>query len=305
MTTQRLGSKLIPIGLGTFLQISCMSLDGMVSPAYPLEKYDLSTSKVPKKLREEVSFKSIDGTKLYGVWLHQDPPKPPLLWLHGNGGPLDHLVDRLDYYWSWGEYDIFAVDYRGYGKSEGEPTRDGIYEQDGLAAVKYVSKTTGVDPASIPWIALSLGGGVAAHTASKIDARAIVYESMFPSTDMLLDDGSGLDLPTGWFFREEWDNVRAIAKSRSPSLIIHGQQDDYIDWRYSNAVFDAAPEPKQLWQPAGVGHTDSIHVEPEQYRRRVLGFFKNPTAAVAPSWPGSATSRTLTSTPISYDVADH
>lgn len=257
---------------------ACMSLDGLVIPAYPVDAYDLSSEVIPAAAIEQVSFPSTDGTELAGVWVRQPQPRPPLIAFHGNGGPLDnHEWSRIELFYTWGDHDIFTFDYRGFGMSEGPPTRDGILEEDGLAAVQYVSALTGVPPDQIPWIALSLGAAVAAHTNDEIDARAVVLESMFPSTDMLLDDGAGLDLPTGWFFREDWDNLEAVSRLRSPVLVIHGLQDDYIDTRYGPIVYDAAPDPKWLWRPEEAAHANITEVIPDAYSRAVRAFLVNPS----------------------------
>lgn len=269
-------NKLLMVPYLLALAPACMSLDGMVLPGDPVEAYALPDDVIPASAQEIVSFPSGDGATLYGVWAHQDPPRPPLIWIHGNGASFQNDFERVEFYWAWGAYDVFALDYRGYGMSDGPATRDGILEEDGLAAVRYVSEVTGVPPEQIPWVTLSLGSAVAAHTSDEIASRGIVLESLFASTDRLLDEGSGLDLPTGWFFTDGFDNVDAVRGSLSPIFVIHGLADDFIDPKYGREVFRAAPEPKQLWQPQGVNHSDSIEVLPDQYTERVLAFLADP-----------------------------
>lgn len=271
-------SRLVLVSLALAGLPACMALDGLVIPGDPKDAYDYTDTIVPAELREEVSFTSGDGAELWGVWFRHEEERPPLIWIHGNGGAIDTSFDRIDFYWAWDRYDVFAFDYRGYGKSDPEGTREGILEEDGLAAVRYVSETTGYEPEEIPWIALSLGAAVAVHTNDEIPAKGIVLESMFPSTDALLDDGSGLDLPTGWFFRETWDNVEATRATQSPLFIIHGLDDDFIDPKYALEVYAAAPGPRRLWRPEGVNHSDIVEVVPDAYAERVLDFLDDPTA---------------------------
>lgn len=269
-------NKLIFVAGALSLASACMSLDSLVAPGDHLDAYDLPTDVIPADLQEIVSFKSSDGATLYGMWAHQETPKPPLIWIHGNGGSFQADFERVEFYWGWQDYDVFALDYRGYGMSDEPATRDGILEEDGLAAVQYVSDTTGVAPEDIPWVALSLGAAVAAHTSDEIPSRGIVLESMFASTDRLLDEGSGLDLPTGWFFTDEWNNVEAVSHSISPVFVIHGLADDFVDPKFGREVYAAAPDPKQLWQPPGVNHSDSIDVVPDEYTQRVKAFYADP-----------------------------
>lgn len=260
------------------LLTGCFSLDGLVIPGDPKEAYDWSGLDVDPALVEEVEVTAEDGTRLAGVWLHQPEPAPPLIWFHGNGGANDTYPERLAYYHAWGLYDVFAIDYRGFGTSEGDPTAAGVLEQDGLAAVRYVSDATGVAPEDIGWITLSLGGAVALHTADEVGAKGIVLESVFASMDKLLDDGSTLDLPPGWVFHDQYDNVAAIADVHVPVFIIHGQDDDFVDPAAALALYGAANDPKFIWRPDGVAHADIVDVLPDDYDARVQAFLDHPTA---------------------------
>lgn len=250
----------------------CMRLDDLFFVPWPVDAYGLGGDVIPAERTEVVSFPAEDGTVLSGVWAHQDPPAPPMIFFHGNTGNIDSSWDRAETYWAWGRHDVFLVDYRGYGTSEGTPSYEGVIEQDGLAAVQYVAATKGVDPATIPWIGHSLGASVASHTNDEIDAQSVVLESMFASADAIADDGTTLDLPAGWFFEDPFDNVAAVADLQAPLLVVHGQDDDYILVEYAQRVYDAAPDPKELWTPDGVDHSDIIDVMPVEYHDRITAF---------------------------------
>lgn len=258
----------------------CFAFDGLVIPARPLEAYDLSSEVIPAEQLELVRFPSTDGTELVGLWANQDDPDAPvLLHIHGNGGALTQAEwGRLETHWSWG-FRVFAFDYRGYGLAAGEPTREGILEEDGRAAAEYLADQTGLSASEIPWIALSLGGAIAIHTNDEIDAAAIVLESTFASTDQLIEEGTGFVLPSGWFFEQTFDNEAAIADVRAPILVVHGREDDFVAPTHGRTLFEAAPDnPKWLWQPAGVAHSDIHEVMPEVYRDVVLSFLADPAS---------------------------
>lgn len=257
--------------------VACFSLDGIVVPGDLKDAYELTSEVIPADRFEVVSFPSTDGATLFGLWARQpDAAGPPLIWFHGNGGALDHDFDRVETYWSWG-YDVFAFDYRGYGRSEPERDADGLLEQDGLAAVRFVADATGLAPEEIPWIALSLGAAVAVHTNDEIGARAVVIENMFPSVDLLGKASTQLDLPVGWFFDEDYDNLAQMPTVQSPIYVIHGLADDFIDPAYGPRVYEAAADnPKWLWQPEEAAHADIHRVIPDAYRERVQRFFADP-----------------------------
>ncbi len=58
-----------------------------------------------------------------------------------------------------------------------------------------------------------------------------------------------------------------------PVFLVHGLADDFIDPRSSNLLFNAASEPRELWQPEGVNHADLFEVLPDDYRSRTSAFF--------------------------------
>jgi len=264
--------KLIALTLFALTQTGCMSLDFLFLDTPQTDAYDISTEIIPEDLIEPVTFEAEDGTVLHGMWAHQPVPSPPLIFFHGNGGHIGDNWDRVEYYWEWHTHDIFIFDYREFGMSEGKATFDGVMEQDGLAAVEHVRAWAIAEPEEIAWVALSLGGAVAIHTLDEVSAQALVMESTFANADYLLDEGTGLDLPTGWFFKGPYDNVAEIASITAPVFIIHGRDDDFINPESAELLFEAAPKPKSLWQPKGVGHSDLFEVEPLAFEKRTLAF---------------------------------
>lgn len=259
------------VGLST----GCMSLDFMFLDTRPTRAYSFDHDLVPTENVELVQFDRGDGTQLQGVWLRQDPilPAPPLIFFHGNSGNLEDFYPRLEYYWTWG-YDVFAPEYSGFGASEGEASWENLHDHDGVAAIDYVSTTTAFASDDIPMVALSLGGFVAIHAVDERPAQALVLQSVFANSDLLLDTSLKLDVPDGWFFEDQWENDVAISEiGGTPVLIIHGLADDFVDPSSGPILFDAARGDRELWQPKGVDHADLWEVEPDEYRARSEEFF--------------------------------
>lgn len=265
------------------LSSGCLTLDGLFLATQTTDAYDLSSDVVPEDAWEVVSFESLDGTMLSGAWAHREG-KRPLIYFHGisNHVGTESTKARLELLWAQDTHDVFAVDYRGFGTSEGEATRDGVLEQDGLAAVQYVADTTGYDPAEIDWVALSLGGAVAIHTQDEIAARAVVLENVFPSEQLLGSQGVGLDIPAAWFFEETWDNLSEASKMTAPTFVIHGLSDDFIDPKFGPMLHDALPDPSWLWQPEEPNHDDIYKVIPEAYLEALGRFFADPYTDPSP-----------------------
>lgn len=244
----------------------CLSLDFMFFPAERVDAYAFGDNGVPAELVEEVSFQTDDGLTLAGVWLHQDDPDAPLLMhYHGNTGNLDHYWDVLGQYHGMG-FEVFCFDYRGYGRSEGSPSWDGLMI-DGAAAAAYVADATGLDSTAIPYHGLSLGGAVALHTAIEQPPAVLMTEDMFASGDTIVEvSSSGLNLPSGWFLEESFDNAGDIGLVDAPVLVMHGAADDYIMAEaHAWEVYEAANDPKYLWLVPGADHSEIPDVAPEEY----------------------------------------
>jgi len=271
------------VAIGLALSTGCLSLDGLFLATRTTDTYDLSSDVIPEEAWEVVSFESTDGTALSGVWAHREGGRP-LIYFHGinNHVATESTKARLELYWQAGTHDVFAMDYRGFGTSDGKPSRDGVLEEDGLAAVRYVAETTGYDPAEIDWVALSLGGAVAIHTQDEIAARSVVLENVFPSEQALGSQGVGLDVPAAWFFEEAWDNVGEARKVTAPTFVIHGLADDFIDPAFAPDLHEALADPSFLWQPEGVNHDDIFEVAPEAYVDALGRFHADPYTDPSP-----------------------
>lgn len=245
----------------------CMTMDGFFFGNERLSTYALDSDVVPAANLEEVVFDGEAG-ELYGAWAHQDAPGAPvLLYFHGNAAHIDHYMDKVGTYWSMG-YEVFVFDYRGYGKSEGTPTHDGVIA-DGAAAIAFVEDATGLTTDRIAFHGLSLGGFVAIHNADDYPPRTLVTEDMFASGQKLMNDGSGLDLPSGWMLEDDWDNAAAAAAVHVPYLVIHGASDTYIQPSHAEAVYAAANDPKKLWLVPGADHAEADVVDPAAYAENV------------------------------------
>ena len=105
---------------------------------------------------EEAEFKAADGTKLHGWFFPSRQPKRVMLLCHGNGENTPLAAHEA--MWLRDQFDasVLVWDYRGYGKSEGKPSEQGLY-QDGEAAVQWLSKRAGVKPSDLYLVGRSLG----------------------------------------------------------------------------------------------------------------------------------------------------
>ncbi|MBN2506388.1 MAG: alpha/beta hydrolase [Verrucomicrobia bacterium] len=191
-----------------------------------------------------------------------------ILLLHGNGGNISH---RLDYYVLWLELgvSVFALDYRGYGRSEGVPTEAGTYLDAEAARVWLTGK--GFAPPHIIALGESLGGGVASELAVKGGVGGLVLQSSFTR---IRDLGAELYpwlLPVRWLARTHYDTLERLPRLQCPVLILHSRDDTLIRFRHAERNFAAAREPKMLWEIRG-DHNTTLDADPAAYRQGLEQF---------------------------------
>lgn len=251
------------------LLAGCMSLDSFFFNPTRVDAYVLGGDVIPPELVEEVSFPAQDGAQLAGVWARQPTSGAQVfVYFHGNADNIDAYWSRVELYWEMG-LDVFIFDYHGYGKSDGEATFDTVMT-DGIAATDHVRDTLGVGHEDMVFHGLSLGGAVALATAVERTPKVVITEDMFASAQMLINDGSGMDLPDGWFMTEEWDNVANALLLTRPYLILHAAEDDFVDPSHAEFIYEKANEPKRLWLVPGANHDTSPEAAPTEYRENIL-----------------------------------
>lgn len=212
--------------------------------------------------QEEVFFQAADGTRLHGWYVPHDHPRAVVLFCHGNAGNVTHRADSLRALHNGVGVAVFVFDYRGYGRSAGRPSEEGIIA-DARAARAWLADRTAVPEEEIVVLGESLGGAVAVHLAAEDGAGALVLESTFTS---LADMGAELYpwLPVRYLIRTRLDSLSKIAKYRGPVLISHGDCDTIVPFAHGQRLFEAANEPKEFVAVTGCDHNDPR--TPEYYR---------------------------------------
>jgi fermentation-respiration switch protein FrsA (DUF1100 family) len=254
------------------LSLGCMSLDSFFFNPSTTSQYGLSSETIPLDQIEEVAFESEDGTQLFGAWFRSERPNQAktILYFHGNSGDIDSNMDQVEALYAL-NMDIFTMDYRGYGKSGGQASHDGVIA-DGRAAVELVMEQEGMGSEELGYVGLSLGGFVATHVSLDLPPGALITHDMFADADSFYDLNTGLNIPSGWMFEDPFDNLATVAQLDVPYLITHGTEDTYIMPEHSERVFEAANEPKELYYVPGATHGGSHLDAPDEYAEEVGGW---------------------------------
>ena len=218
---------------------------------------------------EDVTFQSGDGTGLHGWLFETDRDRVgTILLLHGNAENIStHYVSAV---WLVAEgFDVFVFDYRGYGRSAGIPTLDGLH-LDAAAAIDFLVTRPGSEPGEIVVFGQSLGGALALNAVAasphKHRLGAVVVEGAFSDYRGIAReklDAFWLTWPFQWPLSLTIDgrySPKAAAADIAPLplLIIHGQKDVVIPPHHGEILLEAAAEPKTIWRPADAAHIQAF-----------------------------------------------
>ena len=249
---------------------------GPYSPLAPLErqgifhpdKYPAGDWSPTAVLVQDAYFNADDGVRLHGWYVRAAEPKAHALLLHGNAGNVTVMAESLRIMRSRHELSVLALDYRGFGRSEGMPTDQGIL-RDARAARRWLADKEGIAESDVLLLGQSLGGGVAIDLAAKDGARGLVLAGTFTSLPAVAQHQVPW-LPVKFFMGMQMNSLKKIKDYHGPLLLSHGQADEVIPYEQGLALYVACPSPtKRLITIAGAKHNDP---QPEEYRAALDDF---------------------------------
>lgn len=219
---------------------------------------------------EEVDFKTEDGQILNGWFVPSKGAKLSILFCHGNTGNISDLLSRVKFFHNMG-VNVLFFDYRGYGKSTGKPTEQGLYN-DAVAAYDYLLTRIGVDNNNIVIVGESLGGAVGVNLSLHRNIKALILESTFVSLILEAKDIFPI-LPVDKLMLEKFDTYSIINKIKIPKLIVHGFDDEVVSFKHAQMLFNKALMPKEFLPFEG-GHVDYVFKISIEYKQKLEEFFK-------------------------------
>ncbi len=216
----------------------------------------------------DVWLETRDRVRIHAWWVESPGSRLATVFFHGNAGNLTHRGEHFREIAAAGS-SVLMIDYRGYGKSNGQPTEKGLYA-DAAAAYDELARR-GYRPGSIVVHGESLGTAVAVELASRQPCAGLIVEAPFPSGKEV----ARTVFPVfGPMLVRSFDSQRKIARVRAPMLFIQGDRDEVIPFRLGQALYAAAPEPKFFHVVHGGGHNDIIEAAGPQYREWLRSFYE-------------------------------
>jgi fermentation-respiration switch protein FrsA (DUF1100 family) len=204
---------------------------------------------------EEVWLETSRG-RINGWYLPGPPGHYTALLLHGNGGNLTNMIGRMMSYHRL-QMGVLAIDYNGFGLSEGTPTLEGAVE-GAVAAWDFLVETKGLYPRMIVVHGFSLGGGVAGQLlAQRPEPHPIVMEATFTSlTEEARIAAYPLTPLADLLLGGTYDTRKVLAGYRATAAIfMHSPDDEVVPYGLGRALFISYYGPKR-WEILTGQHND-------------------------------------------------
>jgi uncharacterized protein len=260
--------------LGPYSPTASLESRGIFQPAkYPNGEWNQTAVLV-----QDAFFAAEDGTKLHGWYVAHAQPRAHALLLHGNAGNVTLLAETLRTLNRRHNLAVLALDYRGFGRSEGKPTEQGLY-QDARAARRWLAEKEHIAETDVVLMGISIGGAVAIDLAAKDGARGLIVANTFTSLPAAAQHQVPW-LPMGLMLSTRMNSLAKIKEYRGPLLLSHGDADEVVPYKHGEALFEAAPGPKRFVTNRGGKHNDA---QPEEYRQALDDFISQLPTCVGPT----------------------
>jgi alpha-beta hydrolase superfamily lysophospholipase len=191
-------------------------------------------------------LKAKDGTRIATRFWKADKEKALILYFHGNYMDMGHLDDIAGFLNGKG-YSVLAMDYRGYGLSEGEVKESNAYT-DAQLVYEYALKQ-GYKSDGIIILGRSVGSGIATELAFYNEAKSLVLISPFLSTYRVMTK-----YPI--FLFDKFNNIAKMSTINTPLFIVHGSNDRVIPAWHSQKLMENHQGRHERILIHGAGHND-------------------------------------------------
>ncbi|MDR2918418.1 MAG: lysophospholipase [Tannerella sp.] len=237
----------------------------------------------PSRIFEDMSDlvfeeKAIDvgaGVTVYTYFFKSKMPKANIFLVHGNGGNVSTYKDMTKTLVA-GNYNVYVVDWRGYGKSTGYPEYKGVLMDTEAAFDDFISQV-GSDSLKKIVYGMSLGGQIATKLVSdrQHDVDALILDGSLSSAQNLAADF----MPAGFIrnsmekntslFNQDYVAERDIKDIVNvPKLIIHSETDQVVLFYHGERIFENAGEPKFFWK-TNTDHIMTLVELPDETIRKI------------------------------------
>lgn len=208
---------------------------------------------------DEHTIRSRDGVSLHAISIPYPESDRWVIFYHGNAGNLEHRVGFLKELSFQLQRNVFAVDYRGFGKSEGSPSEVALLH-DAEDFIDYAVDNLGLRLEHSYIVGRSLGGGLAVQLASKLRFEAMILINTFTSLPGVAKEIYPF-LPTHQIMRNRFDSLSVADKIQIPVFQTHDSQDEIVSFENGRTLYDKFKSPKTFWIHENASHNTALPKE--------------------------------------------
>jgi len=207
--------------------------------------------------------------------IKDQPGAGQILILHGNAGCA---LDRMGYahaLQSVGPFDVYILEYPGYGGRPGSPNQKSIFR----AAAEAISllKTTN----KIYVIGESLGSGVACYLASTFTQSVAGVLLIAPYNNLATVAQHHMRIvPVRWLLRDRYPSDVYLRSYSGPVAFLLAGRDTVIPSRFGRRLYNGYRGPKQVWEVPEAGHNE-IHDPDLSWWKEAIDFWQRPASAAS------------------------
>lgn len=218
---------------------------------------------------EDVYLKTQDKVTIHSWFIPNPKAHYTLYFYHGNAGNISHRLDKIYLLYNL-NLNIFIIDYRGYGRSQGTAYEAGFY-RDSQAGYEYLVRERKIPANTIIIYGESLGGAIGIDLASKKEVKALIIEGGF---------SSGRDMariiypfiPT-FLISNKFDCLTKIKELKAAKLFIHTPDDEIVPIALARKLYAASGQPKYFQELRG-SHNSAFFDSQKEYISSIKSFLE-------------------------------
>ncbi|XP_061819854.1 alpha/beta hydrolase domain-containing protein 17C [Nerophis lumbriciformis] len=232
------------------------------------ERADWQYSQRELDVVEVFSTRSSRGNRVGCVFVRSAPnSRYTLLFSHGNAVDLGQMCSFYIGLGSRINCNVFSYDYSGYGISSGKPSESNLYA-DIEAAWQVLTNKYRVPPENIILYGQSIGTVPTIDLASRHECAAVILHSPLMS-------GLRVAFPATrkTYCFDAFPSIDKVSKVTSPVLVIHGTEDEVIDFSHGLAMYERCPRAVEPLWVEGAGHNDiELYAQYLERLKRFISF---------------------------------
>lgn len=221
--------------------------------------------------QEDILLMSADGHRIHHALIKpQSDPKATIFVFHGSGSTISNWTKLLTPLVKDG-YQLFLMEYRGFGLSEGVASHEAV-AADAHRAFLYLIGREDVMNRPLLMLGQSYGGQLAINVAATYpeNVDVLITEGAFTSfRNIAVYSTPWIGKPFTWaFFKNPYRSTELIKQAIMPKLIIHSLDDEVVPFCMGEELFDHAASKKEFWKIHGQ-HADALVDYPREFLSRV------------------------------------